>query len=92
VAGAEEILGEVGVAFVVVTPGSEAPTRDSLKAFLRERVADYKLPDMVVVKEALPVTAMGKVDKKALKEEAMDLAAHRSAAVAKERKERREQS
>ncbi len=92
VAGADEILGEVGVAFVVVTPGSEAPTRDSLKAFLRERVADYKLPDIVVAKEALPVTAMGKVDKKALKDEAMHVAAHRSAAVAKERKERREQS
>jgi fatty-acyl-CoA synthase len=55
--------GEVGRAFVVVTDGyEEARLRD----FLAARLARYKLPHFIVVIEALPMTAIGKIDKKAL--------------------------
>jgi non-ribosomal peptide synthetase component E (peptide arylation enzyme) len=41
-----------------------------VRAALADRLADYKLPRRLVVRaEALPRTAMGKVDKKALLEE-----------------------
>jgi acyl-CoA synthetase (AMP-forming)/AMP-acid ligase II len=60
------VIGEIGVAFVVLLPGVPVPSPDSLRAWVAERLADYKAPDEVRVVEALPLTAMGKVDKGAL--------------------------
>jgi len=58
-----ETWGEVGRAFVVV-----AGTYDeaNLRAFLDERLAKYKRPRSIVVIDELPLTAIGKVDKKVL--------------------------
>jgi acyl-CoA synthetase (AMP-forming)/AMP-acid ligase II len=63
-------LGEIGVAFVVPEPGTatEMLDRDSLRAWCRERIADYKAPDRVVVLDELPLTPMQKIDKRALTE------------------------
>ena len=59
-------LGERGCAVIVAR--GPAPKRAALVAFLRERgLADYKLPDRVEVVDALPKTAVGKVDKRALR-------------------------
>jgi len=58
-----ETWGEVGRAFVVVTDDyNEADVR----AFLAERLAKYKLPRSIFLLEALPQTAVGKLDKKLL--------------------------
>lgn len=57
--------GEVGCAFVVATPGG-SPTEAALLAALRERLARYKVPKMVVLVDALPRTGAGKIDKRAL--------------------------
>ena len=64
----DPVLGEIGVAFVVPAPGVDAATidRDALRAFCRERLADYKAPDRVVVVDELPVNSMLKIDKQAL--------------------------
>jgi fatty-acyl-CoA synthase len=61
-----ETWGEVGKAFVVV---SDAYDEDDLRAFLAERLARYKLPRSIVVLDALPLTAIGKLDKKLLASE-----------------------
>lgn len=61
-----ETWGEVGRAFVVVT---EAYDEQDLRAFLGERLARYKLPRAIVVLDALPLTAIGKIDKKRLASE-----------------------
>jgi acyl-CoA synthetase (AMP-forming)/AMP-acid ligase II len=63
-------LGEIGVAFVVAEPGAAGETleRDSLRAWCRERIADYKAPDRVIVVDDLPLTPMLKIDKRALTE------------------------
>ena len=58
-------LGEIGVAFVVGRSG-RVPTLGELRAFVRERLADYKAPDALVVLDALPLTNLGKVDKRRL--------------------------
>ena len=58
--------GEVGVAFVALRPG-EALEAEAVKAFLRERLAGYKVPKHVVFLEELPKTGPGKVNKEALK-------------------------
>ncbi len=59
--------GEVGRAIVVVKPEA-ALTPEDFNAFLRERLASYKLPKSVVFAESLPKTGPGKVDKIALQE------------------------
>jgi len=55
--------GEVGRAFLVVKPGFN---EDELKTFLSERLARYKLPRSFIVLDAMPLTAIGKLDKKLL--------------------------
>jgi len=61
------------LACVVARPGGEAElTRDGIRAFLKGRVADWWLPDDVVVIDAIPKTSVGKFDKKALRERFKD--------------------
>jgi fatty-acyl-CoA synthase len=61
----DRVLGEIGVAFVVAAPGA-TPDLDALRGFCREVLADYKAPDRLRLVEHLPVTSVGKVDKRAL--------------------------
>jgi acyl-CoA synthetase (AMP-forming)/AMP-acid ligase II len=63
---ADPVLGEIGVAVVVPVPGSPAPDLADLRALCTTRLADYKAPDRLVVLDQLPLTAMAKVDKRAL--------------------------
>ncbi|MGW7005312.1 (2,3-dihydroxybenzoyl)adenylate synthase [Streptomyces sp. NPDC054933] len=57
--------GERSVAFLVCQ--GEAPRLRELAAFLRQRgLAAYKAPDQLVIVDELPLTAVGKVDKKVL--------------------------
>jgi acyl-CoA synthetase (AMP-forming)/AMP-acid ligase II len=60
------VIGELGVAFVTLAPGAQAPTLAELRSWVVERLADYKAPDRVEVLDALPLTAMMKIDKPAL--------------------------
>ena len=62
----DPVLGEVGVAFVVPAPGSAPPTRDALRSWCRDRLADYKAPDRIEVIDDLPLTSLHKIDKRAL--------------------------
>lgn len=41
--------------------------RDELTAFAREKMAPYKVPKVIEFVEAIPLTSVGKVDKKALR-------------------------
>jgi acyl-CoA synthetase (AMP-forming)/AMP-acid ligase II len=66
-------LGEIGVLFVVARPGRH-PDLGELRRFTRERLADYKAPDVLVVVDSLPLTSIGKIDKKALQPLADDAA------------------
>jgi acyl-CoA synthetase (AMP-forming)/AMP-acid ligase II len=64
------VLGQDVCAVVRMRAGAPPPELDAVRAALADRLADYKLPRRLVVRaEALPRTAMGKVDKKALLEE-----------------------
>jgi acyl-CoA synthetase (AMP-forming)/AMP-acid ligase II len=62
----DPVLGEIGAAFVVLSPGAPPPDLAALRARCAGRLADYKAPDRLVVVDQLPLTAMAKVDKRAL--------------------------
>ncbi len=64
------VIGEIGVAFVV-TDG--AVTAAALREWCRERIADYKVPDIVEFVSDLPVNATFKVDVGRLRALAADL-------------------
>jgi acyl-CoA synthetase (AMP-forming)/AMP-acid ligase II len=63
---ADDVMGEIGIAVVVPREGASAPTVDELRAFAEDRLARYKLPEEVVVVDSMPLTAMEKLDRKAL--------------------------
>jgi acyl-CoA synthetase (AMP-forming)/AMP-acid ligase II len=61
-------MGEVGLALVVPTPGSDPnETREELVAWAKARLANYKLPRRVEVVESFPMNAGGKVLKRELR-------------------------
>jgi fatty-acyl-CoA synthase len=62
----DERWGEVGRAVVVPRPGAELDPAELL-AFLDGRIARYKIPKSVVLTDALPRTASGKVLKSRLR-------------------------
>lgn len=67
---------QVGHAYVLVEPRT-ALTAGQLTAWSKERLANYKVPKRIELRTALPMLAIGKVDKVALQ-----AAAARDAAVA----------
>ena len=71
VARPDSDLGEVPVAFVVARPGRE-PTRQEIHDFLeKEGLAHYKWPEVVRRLNELPLSGPGKVNRKALREDAL---------------------
>jgi acyl-CoA synthetase (AMP-forming)/AMP-acid ligase II len=63
----DPVFGEVGWAFVVPRPDTEPPTLAELRAFVGGELASFKRPDGLTLLVDLPVTAMYKVDKQALR-------------------------
>jgi acyl-CoA synthetase (AMP-forming)/AMP-acid ligase II len=63
----DPVLGEIGVAVVVPTDPAAPPTLEDLRAHAAPTLARFKLPEAVVVVRALPLTAMQKVDRAALR-------------------------
>jgi acyl-CoA synthetase (AMP-forming)/AMP-acid ligase II len=68
------VIGEIGVAFVVPADPENPPELTALRSWVRERLADYKAPDRLVLVDELPVTGMLKIDKEALRRQAQELA------------------
>jgi HIP---CoA ligase len=59
-------LGEVGMAFVVLRPGSTTSGAD-VTSWARDQMANYKVPRVVQIVEELPLNATGKVEKNVLR-------------------------
>ena len=67
----DEKWGEVGKVCVVLKPGAVA-TGQELLAFLQEHLARYKVPKSVSFLETLPLSGMGKILKRELREQFVD--------------------
>ena len=63
----DEVRGQIAKAFVVLKPG-ESLTPDDLLAFLKGKIATYKLPREIVIVNELPRTATGKLLRRVLKQ------------------------
>ena len=63
----DERLGQRVVAYAVTRQGPDsAPSGDDLRGFLAERLAVYKVPEVINIRSSLPTSGMGKVDRAAL--------------------------
>jgi acyl-CoA synthetase (AMP-forming)/AMP-acid ligase II len=60
------VLGEIGVAFVVPADPAAPPTLEQLRAWCTDSMASYKAPEALVLIDEQPLTAMSKIDKRAL--------------------------
>lgn len=58
----DDRLGEVGKAFIILKTGM-TETADTLLAWSRENMANYKVPRFIEIRDQLPLTASGKVQK-----------------------------
>jgi acyl-CoA synthetase (AMP-forming)/AMP-acid ligase II len=66
IGAADELLGEVAVAYVVLRDGEMATAQDVL-AFARARLPEHKVPARIMLLPELPKTPAGKLDKRALR-------------------------
>jgi fatty-acyl-CoA synthase len=65
----DDVLGEVGLYFVVPRDPAAPPSAGELTAWCRERLADYKVPRRIEVRGDLPTTPAGKIAKAQLRQE-----------------------
>jgi acyl-CoA synthetase (AMP-forming)/AMP-acid ligase II len=68
----DPVVGEIGVAFLVINPDHVAPTLHEVRDWCRSQLADYKSPERVVCVDELPVNAMHKIDKTVLRDQAKE--------------------
>ncbi|MDX2144895.1 MAG: malonyl-CoA synthase [Rhodospirillaceae bacterium] len=59
-------FGEAGLAVITTKPGSTVAAEQIISA-LKDKLANYKVPKLVIVAETLPRNAMGKVQKNELR-------------------------
>jgi long-chain acyl-CoA synthetase len=62
----DTVHGEEIVAYVALAPGTEA-TPEELVSWARERIGGYKYPREVHLVDSIPLTTVGKIDRKALR-------------------------
>ena len=64
----DEEWGEAVHAIVVTNPG-ESVTESALITFVGERLADFKKPKSIEIRDGLPRTSLGKIDRNSLRDE-----------------------
>lgn len=64
----DPVLGEVGRYYIIPRPGSGLTEREIIE-HCTGHMADYKIPRQIVLREELPLTPVGKIQKAALRSE-----------------------
>ncbi len=64
----DDIMGEIGVAVIVLEDGCSPITIDDLRSFGADKLAAYKLPEKVIHVESIPRNTTDKIDRRKLKE------------------------
>jgi len=66
----DELFSEVGHGWILQEPGQQV-TADDLTTFCREQLANYKVPKAMFIREELPMLPIGKLDRRALKNQSL---------------------
>ena len=61
----DTVLGEISCAAIKLKPG-HFEEEESMKDFIKDKVADYKVPDRIVFLDRIPMTDSGKIKKVSL--------------------------
>ena len=61
----DTVLGEISCAAIKLKPG-HFEEEESMKDFIKDKVADYKVPDRIVFLDRIPMTDSGKIKKDSL--------------------------
>ena len=64
----DDIMGEIGVAVIVLEDGCLPITIEDLRSFGLDKLAKYKLPEEVIYVESIPRNTTDKIDRRELKE------------------------
>lgn len=64
------LMGEVGRAYIMPKPGFNLDAA-AIMDFLSHYLADYKIPHDYVIRDTLPMTPLGKIEKQLLREESL---------------------
>ena len=67
----DDYKGEVPRAYATLQPDKKAPSAETLRDWLNTRVGKHERVDEVVIRKELPVTMVGKLDRKALRLEVL---------------------
>ena len=67
----DDYKGEVPRAYATLQPDKKAPSAETLRDWLNTRVGKHERVDEVVIRKELPVTMVGKLDRKALRAEVL---------------------
>ena len=62
-----KLMGEVGRAYIVPQP-SVTLDGDAIREYLKDYLADYKIPRQYIFRDNLPMTTLGKIEKKILRQ------------------------
>jgi 2,3-dihydroxybenzoate-AMP ligase len=81
VAMPDPVLGERVCLYVVPRPGARVRLEDVIAVMERAGAARFKQPELLVLLDALPLTAIGKSDKKALRADIEERSAHERSAA-----------
>lgn len=63
-----DVMGEVGRAYIVPNPGATLDGK-TIQEYLKEYIAPYKIPRQYIFRDSLPMTALGKIEKKTIRQE-----------------------
>jgi acyl-CoA synthetase (AMP-forming)/AMP-acid ligase II len=63
-----DVMGEVGRAYIVPKPGVTLDGK-AIEEYLKDYLAPYKIPRQYVFRDSLPMTALGKIEKKVIRQE-----------------------
>jgi cyclohexanecarboxylate-CoA ligase len=76
VAMPDPVLGERVCAYVICAPGSPLTFQEMVDFLKGQRIAAWKLPERLEIRDAFPMTASGKIQKYLLRDEVARLVGH----------------
>ncbi len=72
VSAPHELYMEVGHAWILSEPGFKI-TSEEIRAYCKDRLANYKVPKKIFIREQLPTLPIGKLDRRQLKDRSLKI-------------------